>query len=168
MRGKLLRHKADLDKGAHTAREHAVVDFVHISEVVLRIALLVLGVDTVLVIENAVKADVLHPGNGLHSGEIVAPCFAHREIRVTGAEHLLPEMRQRRGPGLRIDGDVLLRARRSAGDSQQQTEDDRSLAMSYRHFVPPKESGDQSRTNAQILRRSGGILFCAAVFRSNR
>jgi len=53
------------------------------------------------------EADVLEVGDLLHSLHVVAVALAHGEDGATGAEHLLPEMRERRCGTMRVDGDFF-------------------------------------------------------------
>ena len=101
--GELLRHEGDLDDGADAFFEQAVVDLVDVSEVVDGVAMLVLGVDAVFVVENAVSAEVREAGDLLDGVEVFAECSAEHEVGAAGAEHLLPEVGGRgwRGRGRR-------------------------------------------------------------------
>ncbi len=107
-RGKFLGHEADLDEGANAVGEQAVVDLVDVGEVVDGIALRVFVVDADVVVHDGVEADVLEVGDLLHSLHVVAIALAHGEDGAAGAEHLLPEVWERRCGSMRVDGDVFV------------------------------------------------------------
>src|SRR6185437_11816560 len=114
------RHEAQLDEGPHTLIEQAVIDLVHIGEVVdgsvigrdrglagiARPAVRIVEPD--IIVENAVKADRLKPRGLLHGGEVLPVARAQRQDGASGAEGPFPEMRKRRGRGARIDRERLL------------------------------------------------------------
>jgi hypothetical protein len=61
-----------------------------------------------------VEADRLKIGCLLYGAEIVAVALTEREDGAARAEGLFPEVRERGGGCLCIDGDVFLRTQRSA------------------------------------------------------
>ena len=106
--GELLGHEADLDDGADAGGEEPVVDLVDVGEVVDGVAVLVLGVDAELIVEDGVEADVAEVGDGFDGAEVVHVAAAEDKGGAAGAEHGLPEVREGGGGGVGVDGDVLL------------------------------------------------------------
>ncbi len=71
--------------------------------------MLVLGVDPVVVVEDAVAADVVEAGGGVHGIEIGEVLLAQHEVGTAGAEHLLPEVRERGCGSSGVDVHLFLR-----------------------------------------------------------
>ena len=94
-RGQGRGHEAQLDERPDAVRQDAVVDLIHVRPVVDRLALLGLAVDAVVVVEDVVEADVAEIGDRPGRAQVLPPALAHREVRAAGAEHLLPEVRER-------------------------------------------------------------------------
>ena len=114
-------------------REQAIVDLIDVGEVVdggvvgsLRREAGILGlaigiVEADLVLEDAVETDGLEVGGLLHGAQVFAIALAQREDGATGAEGLLPEMRERSCGGFCVDDDVLLGMQRIAARHEDQT-----------------------------------------------
>ena len=132
--GELRRHEAQLDEGLDAAFEQAVVDLVDVGEVVADAAVGAALHQAHVVVEDAVKADVAEAGGGMHRHEILAVVVAQRQHGAAGAEHLFPEVREGRGPGLRINADRHLidggwsRADGKAGDGGSGAEAEQEAA----------------------------------------
>ena len=71
--------------------------------------MLIFCVNTDLVIENAMEANIAKIGYLLYRTEIITVALSQRQNGATGSEHLLPEVGEGRGPGLGVDLDDLLR-----------------------------------------------------------
>ena len=125
-RGQLVRHEAELDEGLHVVGQQAIVDLVDVGEVVDRLALLVFVVNADIVIQDAVKANVLEAGDLAHRPQVAAIGIAQAEHGPAGAEHLLPEMRKGMSGCGSINGDGFhgglsqQRQRAKRENSQQQ------------------------------------------------
>src|SRR5262249_12096589 len=104
----LLWHEADFYHWANTELQQTIVDLIDIREVVDRVALLILVIEPDFVMEDGMKAHVLEICYLLDRPQVVSVAFAERQDGATGAEHLLPEMRE--GCGLRrgVNLDLLL------------------------------------------------------------
>src|ERR1700757_368461 len=135
-RGELLRHEADLDEGADSVGEQAVVDLIDVGEVVDGVALLVFVVDAEFVVKDGVEADVPEVGDLLHGLHVVAIALAHGEHSAAGAEHLLPEMRERRSGGVRVDGDGLSGLGRESRGKGKQRDEGRQSLTEHEGFSP--------------------------------
>ena len=120
--GHLLRHEAQLDVGADAIGQQAVVYLVDVAEVVAGVVDDSAGlsrrlgkvdgaavgiVEADLIIEDAVEADRLEVRRLLHGAQVIAIALTQRQDGAAGAEGLLPEVREWRSRGLRIDVDVL-------------------------------------------------------------
>src|ERR1700727_2181384 len=57
--GKLLWHEAYLDHGTDTVLQQAIIDLIDVREIVDRVSVLILVVDTDLVVQDGVEPDVL-------------------------------------------------------------------------------------------------------------
>jgi hypothetical protein len=105
--GQLLRHEADLYDRADAVGEKTIVDLVDIREIVDRVTVLVFVIDTDLVVEDAVEADVAEVGDLVDGADVVAVVLAEGENGVAGAEDLLPKVREGSGGSVGIDTDTL-------------------------------------------------------------
>src|ERR1700683_658073 len=76
---KRLRHETNFNKRFHSKREDSVVNLVDVRKVVNRIALGIDGVDTDLIIENRVEANVFEIGNSLNFYKILSIAVAQRK-----------------------------------------------------------------------------------------
>jgi len=83
-------------------------------------------VDADVVVHDGMEADVLEVRDLLHSLRVVAVALAHGEDGAAGAEHLFPEMRERRGGSMRVDGDGLGRLLGEGGCGEGECEDEAS------------------------------------------
>ncbi len=110
--GQLLRHKADLDQRPHAILQQAIVNLVDVGEVIDRVAVLVLVINTDFVVKDRVEAHVFEIGDLLHGTQILAIAFPQREDGAARTEHLVPEMRERSRLRLCINGDHFLCQRR--------------------------------------------------------
>src|SRR6185437_10826829 len=111
----LLGHEADLNNRPYTLCTQALVDLVHIGEVVDRISMLILVVDAKLVMQDRVEAEVLHIRDCFYRSQVVLVRRAQNQRRATGPEHLFPEMGEGSCACTRVDRDLFtLLSRRSA------------------------------------------------------
>ncbi len=115
VRRQLLWHKTQLDKRAHTVGQQAIVDLINVGEVVHRMPLGVLVINSDFIMEDGMEAHVLETGDLFYVAEIVAITLAQSQDGAAGAEHLLPEMGKRMSRGGGID-DHYARIRRVARD----------------------------------------------------
>ena len=114
--GQLLRHEADLDHGADTILQQAIVDLIDIGKIVDRVTVLVLAINPDLVMKNGMKANVLEICYLFYRTQVVTVAIAQGEDCASRTKHLLPEMRKGRGLRAGIDWNLLLRLRgRHAG-----------------------------------------------------
>ena len=74
--GQLFRHEADLDYRPNSLLQKTIVDLVDIREIVDRVAVLVLVIDSDLVMQNGVKAHVLEICYLLYRAQVVAVAIA--------------------------------------------------------------------------------------------
>src|SRR5579884_3926694 len=100
-RRQLFRHEADLDEWFYSMRQQAVIDL---------IALRVLIVNSVLILEDGMEADILESGNPAHPVKIASIIIAQGEVRATGTKHLLPKMREWSGRRRQIHANDFIRA----------------------------------------------------------
>src|SRR5208282_5045616 len=111
----LLRHEAQLHERPDAVAEQAIVNLVNVGKVVDGIARGVFIVETHLVVENRVEADVLESSRSLHLAQVIPITLSQRENRSSRSEHLLPEVREWASRGLDINrndfGCVALRKR---------------------------------------------------------
>src|SRR5438309_317027 len=87
--GEFLRHKANFDDGSYAIFFEAVVDFIHIGEVVNRIAVFIFGVDAYLIVQNGMKANIAKIGHLLYGAQIITVTLSQRQNCAAGSEHLL-------------------------------------------------------------------------------
>ncbi len=89
--------------------QESVVNLVHISEVIDRIAVFIFVVDAHFVVENRMEAHVFEIRGGLHRIQILAIAVAQRQNRAAGAKHFFPEMWEGRSWPVGIDPHLWLR-----------------------------------------------------------
>ena len=178
----LLRHEAELNKGANVVFKQAIVDLVDIGEVVdrsivgsLRCQAGVLGfaigiVEANLVVKDGVEADGLKVG-GLHNrAQVLAIALAQGEDGAVGAKSLLPEMRKRRGGGLCVNHDVLWLLRMRERKGQKQRAETHNLPRLWFREALHDSPRIQTRAVCKMVQGSiggrGGAL-CVASLRGN-
>jgi hypothetical protein len=133
--GELLRHEADLDDGADAVGEEIVIDLVDVGEVVDGIAVLVFVVDSELIVQDGMEANVLEVGDLFYGFEVVEIALTEHESATAGAKHLLPEVGKGSGGGVVVDLDVLLRAGwESPGENEEQEREVQDGTSEAVHF----------------------------------
>jgi hypothetical protein len=145
--GELLGHETDFDEGADAAFEQAVVDGVDVSEVVDGVSMLVLVVDTDLVVQDCVETNVAEIGYFFYGAKVFTIVFAQCEDGASGAEHLLPEVRERSGGCVGVDGDDFigdwLRLREAwAGNTEKNQRERKGSASAASHCDLVLNSGE--------------------------
>jgi hypothetical protein len=133
--GELLRHEADLNDGTNAVGEEVVIDLVDVGEVVDGVAVLVFVVDSELIVQDGVEANVFEVGDLFYGFEVVEIALTKHESAAAGAEHLLPEVGKGSGGGVGIDLDVFLRARwespRVNKEQEREVQDGTSEAVHF-------------------------------------
>src|SRR5882672_6943593 len=102
-RGELPRHETDLDEGTHAVFQQAVIDLVHVGEVVDRVSLAVLVVYPHLVVKDGVKTHVAKVRGLFQLPQVRAITCAQRQYGAAGSEGLLPEVRKGTARGAGVD-----------------------------------------------------------------
>src|SRR5271157_3557962 len=114
--GELLGREAQLDKGPHTFRQHAIEYIIHVLEVINRVALRVFPVDKHIVVEQSVKAHILKTVITSGRLQLLLPGRAESLVSAARTDYLAPEVHQglARCAGLRGDANrSVLRGSRS-------------------------------------------------------
>ena len=105
--GELLRHEAQFDKRAYAVLQQAVVDLVDVRKIVDRLALRIFVVDSDVIEEDSVEADVLDVGDLLYVAQVATIALSEAEIGTAGAEHVFPKMWEGVDGSGGVDGDDL-------------------------------------------------------------
>src|SRR5271165_1123959 len=110
--GEFLRHETQFHKWIHPNLSQAIVDQVNAGEIQQQTTSRILTpIDSHLVLKNSVKPDILDVHDFSQRPQVITPIFAERHRGMTGAEHMLPEMRERSAGSLSVDDDLLFHGR---------------------------------------------------------
>src|ERR1700683_2565351 len=108
-------HEAEFHEWFCPVGEQFVVNLVDVGKIVDRLTVLVLAVHANFIMEDAMEANIAEIGGLPNLAKIFSVIVAKGENRAAGAEHLLPEVRERRHGRAGIKHNLLRRGLRMRG-----------------------------------------------------
>src|SRR2546426_285663 len=105
LRRQLSWHETQFDKRPNSIGQQAVVDLVHVGEVIDCVSFSVFSIYAHFVVENGMKPYVLEVSGLFNFTQIAPVTFAQAENGASRAKHLLPKMREGSRRSIRVHRD---------------------------------------------------------------